>query len=135
MIPDIERIVGDYLRGHDAVAALIGRRVVGKTPETTDTAWVRLTVLNAPSLPSSPVDHLIAFLAQLDCYAGKTGGQPEAILIGRTVRAALDAMAGQFAGAVVTAVRFTGMQRLPDEAWTPTRERMILTATIYAHAA
>lgn len=129
-IPDIERIVSDHLRSYPG----IGARIVGKTSDETDTAWVRVTELHAQSAHRS--DHLIDFLVQCDCFAGKTGGQPEVNTIARTVRKALLEMhstsqgGAQIAGVIVD----TGPRDLSSDVDTPGRDTKSLTATIYAHA-
>lgn len=133
MIADLEKIAADYLRAHTAVTALT-TRVVSKTPETTAAAWVRTTTLDARDEARSNLDHLITYLLQFDCYAGVTGGKPEASALARTVRAALKDMTGSHDGAVITRVAFTGHIRIPDTALEPARERLIITAQITAHA-
>lgn len=132
-VVDMEKIASDYLRTRPAVEAL-SARVVGKTPSSTVDPWVRVTRLEATNDPSSKVEHLIAYLLQLDCYAGEEGGQPEANSLGRSVRAALVEMPGIVGGAVVTSARIAGDIRLPDGDFEPARERVVLTARIHAHA-
>lgn len=142
MIADIEKLVSDFLRAHPAAGAL-GTRYVGKTPSQdtggTTAPWVKVTRLNAPNATGAPVEHLIRYLVQLDVYAGEdvpgeTHGQPEANQHATVIRAALhDDLPGQHGGAVVTAVRFTGDARLPDSAFQPPRERVVLSAQIWAH--
>lgn len=136
LIPDAEKLVSDYLRDVPEVAAIVGRRVVGKSPGVDGTAepWVLLRQLGAPSDPRSKVDHLVAFILQLDCYAGADGGQPEANLLGSTVRGALMAMPGEtFTGAVVSRVVINGDARIPDVTYETARERRIVTATVWMH--
>ncbi len=109
--------------------------MVGKTPGSQVEPWVQVTWLSATNAAMLPVDHLTTSLVQLDCYAGKEGGQPEAKLLARTVRAALDVMPdSDFEDIEVTAVRFVGFLRAPDiEGYEPARERVILTAEVTAH--
>ena len=134
MIPDLEKVAGKYLREHATIVEL-SARVVGKAPPDTDsTPWVRVTQLDAQREPSSRVDHLISYLLQLDCYATEAGGQPQASLLGRTVRAALMDMPGARDDATVTATRILGHLRSPDPDLEPARERVILTVEIHAHA-
>lgn len=137
MIPDIEKLLHAYLRDHDDIVAL-SAEVVGQTPGDTDGSWVRLTLLAAPD-NSSGIEHLIGFLVQLDCYSSHAGldGSPqkEASVLGRTVRAVLKDLQGTtLDGVVITDVGFPGMLRLPDQDFEPARERIVLTATIRAHA-
>jgi hypothetical protein len=128
-IPNGEAVVTAYLKEKT------GERIVGKAPSDRSTPWVRVTLINAPSDAKSPVDHLIAFLIQFDCYAGKEeeGAQAEASALVRSVRAALDEMAGVRSGVTVTGVRFVSMPRVPDTLIEPARERYILTANIFMH--
>lgn len=131
MIPDGEKVAGKYLREHDSIEAL-SARVVGKTPESTATPWIRLTELDAPSVGRHRSDRLIEFYFQLDCYAGKDGGQPEAKLLMRTARAVLGEMpAATHDGVRVTGVDIRGSRRLPDGDFEPARERVILTALVW----
>jgi hypothetical protein len=101
--------------------------------------WVRVTQLDGTDIGG--LEHLIDYLVQLDCYAGKDAmddhvGQAEASLLARTVRAVLKAAKGQTIGdAVITNVGFQGMPRIPDPDFEPARERYVLTATIHLHAA
>jgi hypothetical protein len=127
VIPDIERLASDYLR------SAVATRVVGKPPEDRETAWVQVTQLDATNDPSSPPEHLIGFLVQFDCYAGKKNGQPEVTTLGRSVRAAVVAMPGTYGQTVVTSARIVGDIRTFDPDIEPARDRRIITARIHAH--
>lgn len=127
-IPDLEKIASAWLRDR------LGVRVVGKPPADTATPWVRVVQLDAADQPDSRAEHLINYLMQFDVYAGQTGGQPEANQLGRQARQALHDMPGVRDGIVVTAVRFAGDARIPDDTFTPARERRVLSATVWAHA-
>lgn len=137
-IIDIEKLLGPYLRSHADIAALTSRVVV-QTPENKDTPWIKMTLLDAANEFGMTPDYLITYMMQFDCYAGRSGGQPEANTLGYTARAALNAAAGQrlssTAGtAVVTRVRFSNMARVPDpDGFEPARDRVILDALITAH--
>lgn len=131
MIPYGQKLISDYLRGHAAIAAL-GSRVVSKVPESTGTAWIQVTQIAADD-EAEPIDHLIGFHMQLDCYAGADGGLPEADLLARTVRAALHDMAGTHAEGVVSGVRILGHSRVPDTDFKPARERLVLDVQMFAH--
>lgn len=132
MIPDAEAVLTAYLS--PALAGL-GVDIVPGTPADTSEPWVRLTLLDAPS-EGSQADHLVAAYVQLDCYAGGgDDGQAEVNLIGRTVREALRTIAAaDHDGAVVNGSRIVGYARIPDGAFEPARERVVVTATIWVHA-
>jgi hypothetical protein len=130
LVPYAEKLISDHLREHPDLVAL-GARVVGKTPGDTDAAWVRVTQLGGQG--GFP-DHLVEFYFQFDCYAGTAGGQPEANLLARTVRAVLGEIAGVHAEGTVSGVTINGAARVLDTDFEKARERFILTATIWAHA-
>lgn len=132
--PDIEQIVGAYLREHPAVRAVVSR-VVSRTPASTDTPWVRYQQI-AEQPGGGMADFLIAPLLQFDCYAGRDNSRETASLIARTVRAALVEMEGVHGGAVITGVPpgLVSVSRLPDpDLGDPARERYVVTATVYCH--
>lgn len=143
LIPDFEKAVSGVLRTHSAITAL-GARVVASPPDdgNRDTPWVRVTRLDASPSSTDVADHLISALMQFDCYAGagdssEGGGQPEANLLGRTVRAVLGDIASHSVDDVVfTGARITGDARIPDSSpgFEPARERVIITALVWGHA-
>lgn len=125
---DSEKILSKYLRDQT------GERVVGKTPEKTDDSWVRLTLLDDPAVEGHRSDHLIEAYVQLDCYAGKDGGQPEANELSLAIRAALvDIPNHTLEGATATGAT-ARRRRSPDPEFTPSRERVIITARVWLHA-
>lgn len=134
MIPDGEAILGRYLREHSAVKE-IGARVVSETPSDTSAPWVRIVLIGDPSVEGHNFDHLIRWSGDFHCYAGAKGGQGEASLLRRTVRAALKvAPLKQHDGAIITKVAFIAGPRLPDkDGFEPARQRYILTATVWMH--
>lgn len=128
MIPDAEKLIGKYLRSETS------ERVVGKTPDNTDDSWVRLTQLDARTVEGSRSEHLVEAFVQLDCYAGREGGQPEGNALGREIRAVLVDMPNHsHADGVVTGVEIRGHTRIPDADFAPSRERVILTAAVWMH--
>lgn len=135
-IPDAERIVGDYLRGHPDVMAL-DARVSSRLPTSFTRPWVRLTQLDATNVTGGPVEHLVLYYLQLDCYAGETASNPqlEASDLSRAVRAVLFALGGKVvAGTTVSQVAFTSHARIPDDSMEPARERYVLDTEIRMHA-
>jgi hypothetical protein len=129
-VPDIEKIVSNILRTHADIVAL-NARVVGKTPDDKSTPWVRVTELDSPQI--NQPEWLISFLVQFDCYAGATGGQPEATNLARAVRAVLTAAPGAQSGGVISGVRNLGGPRQLDTDLEPARDYKIHTAEIFAH--
>lgn len=127
-IPNAERVIADYLRSWSGIP-----RVVNKTPDDQTDAWIKLTQLNAPS-ETEPVDWLIRFMFQVDVYAGKDGGRPEANSLGAAVRAALKEIPGGTDDAVVTGSSCVGDASVPDTSFTPARERKSLTFYFWMHA-
>jgi hypothetical protein len=129
---DAERLVSDWLRNDTDVAAIVDRRVVGKPPSDIGPPWVRVTLLDAPQEDTS--DYSSGYYLQLDCYASNDGGQPEAFTLGRAVRAALVALARTTSElGIVSGTQINGHARVPDAALEPARERVIITATVWAH--
>jgi hypothetical protein len=133
LIPNVEKIAADYLREHPDIAALCDR-VVSKTPDEQAEPWIRYTQLTAGQERGAVADRLVDAMVQFDCYAGAEGGQPEAALLGRTVRAVLQAMPGIRDEVVVSACRILGHARIPDTDFKPARERVVITAEIYMHS-
>lgn len=134
-IPDIEAPLSAYLKAQSSVTSLKAR-VVGTTPSNTETPWVRIIQLDAKAVGGSRSEHLIDWMVQFDCYAGKTGGQKEASALTRAVRAELAALSEREAeGVVITGVEFLSCPRIEDtEIDEPARQRFALTARIWGHA-
>lgn len=136
LIPYAQKIVSDYLRSQADVTA-ITNRIVSKKPDDTETPWVQVRQVDAQNAGRVVVEHLIDFLFQFDCYADEDGGRPQAILLGRTVRAALVAMPGTQGGVTVNGVDITLDTDLADDTLKDSRggsrDRKILRATIWMH--
>jgi hypothetical protein len=135
LIPDAPAIIGNRLREHPAVMAL-DVRVAGKLPASFTKPWVKITQLDATNVTGGQPEHLISFYLQFDCYAGSTAdnAQAQASLLGRTIRAVLHDLTEQdIDGVVVTHVAFTSDARIPDEAFEPARERVVLDAELRMH--
>jgi hypothetical protein len=135
VIPDAPAIIASHLRTHPDVVAL-DARVAGKLPASFTKPWVKVTQLDATNVTGGQPEHLINFFLQFDCYAGADAdnAQEQASLVGRTIRAVLHDMIEQsIDGVVVTHVAFTSDGRIPDEAFTPARERVVLDAEVRMH--
>ncbi|MES2867615.1 MAG: hypothetical protein V4703_12805 [Actinomycetota bacterium] len=140
LIPEADALIAGWLRGHPDVIAL-DANVAGTLPDTIVKSWIRVTLLDGRDDERCRVEHLVDFMVQLDCYAGRDStregeGQGEASTLARTARAVLKAAEGAtVAGVVVTRVRFTGHIRVPDTDMEPARERYIVTAEVMLHRA
>jgi hypothetical protein len=133
LIPDVEAIVGAYLRQHPAMKTL-SARVVGETPSDKSRPWVRVTQLDDPAFEDHHADYLIDWMGQFDCYPGPTGGQEEASLVSRTVRRALKELPdASVEGLVVSRVQFLSCPRLLDTDLEPARWRYARSATLRLH--
>jgi hypothetical protein len=134
---DMESVIGGYLNAHSSVTAL-NAKVHSKLPTRFTTPWVRITQIDAQPEFGSPVEHLITYALQFDCYAGAseaTAGRRQASELSRTIRAVLQDLKGQTVDeAVVTQVATTSHSRLPDETL-DFRERFVLDVEVTAHAA
>lgn len=139
-IPDVEALVGAWLREHEDIAAM-NARVAGSTPDSMTFPWIRVTRLNAPRIRGATFDHATRFMVQLDCYAGKDAtaelkGQPQATALGAAARAVLMSLSGTTIDDVaVSSVDITTDMRRPDTTLKPARERVILVAELLMHPA
>jgi|SRR3954469_14790113 hypothetical protein len=135
LIPDGPAIIGGRLREHPAVMEL-DARVAGRLPTNFTKPWVKITQLDATNVTRGQPEHLISYYLQFDCYAGGAAdnGQAEASLLARTIRAVLHDLTDQdIDGVTVVDVAFTSHARIPDEAFEPARERIVLDAEIRMH--
>jgi hypothetical protein len=133
VIPDGERILGDYLREHPGV----GVRIRTTPPKDTTPPWVMLVEQDGPQ--GDEADHLVPFYFQLDCYAGLNEGMPEVKAAVRAVREALTTARNvSVDGAVISSCRILGQRRLPDPGLKDQngddRQRVILTARVWMHS-
>jgi hypothetical protein len=137
LAPDAERVVSDYLRTHPLITAF-GARVRGSMPDTTELPWVRVLQIDARQGVNDTTFHLVDYYLQFDCYAGRTGGHPEASQLARTVSSVLARIGeSSHSGAVVTGSRISGGFRSPDPTLTDEdgndRERVIVSGVFWLH--
>lgn len=137
MRPDIEAIVGSYLRTNPDIEAIVGGRVVGRTPADDSEPWVRVFELPSVSPGRSTVDWHVAYYLQLDCFAGTNarGRRGDSKRLALAVCAAVDAIdEAELSGGVVSGSKVESCRRLPPDAdFDPAMERYMVTATIWAH--
>jgi hypothetical protein len=137
---DSEGVLGDYLR-NDLDLMVLGARVLGQTPDTTEKPWVQVTLLDPANVTgNSRVEYLMSYYVQFDCYAGsEENSSPAAFELADAVRSSLIDAIGQSIGpddeAVVTDVRPLSMPRIPDNDFEPARQRYILDAEVFMRPA
>lgn len=130
MAPDAETIIAAYLNTN------LDERVVGTTPQNIHDPWVRLTLIDDPSIHGGIVDKAIEALVQIDCFAGKGGTQADAKDLSLEVRSLLHATnenpvsagGGWIYGARVS------FARQPDQSFERAMERYVATATVWMHS-
>ena len=132
MIPDVEAMVGTVLRDDESVAEIAGDRVGGRTPTTIDDPWIRITQIADEKISRGLI--FVRVDVQVDCFgsSNRANAHAEASQLARYARAALDAMPEiEFEDAVVSAVQFGPMSRVPDGSMEPERERFVFRASVF----
>jgi hypothetical protein len=136
VITDGKRLVMDYLRAHPVITP-VTTRVRSTMPDDTRHPWIKGTLIDI-SDAAEPMEHLILYELQFDCYAGEDPdgkpGWPEANDLGLRVRAALKELKGSQGGAVASAVYLRGPKEIVDDDFTPDRARTIVEADVLIHA-
>jgi hypothetical protein len=140
VLPDVKRVVADYLRSHADVSALVGTRVGTRVPSANaGSSWVNtdgtpkfplLVVQRIGGLPA--VERwLDAARIQLDCWANT---EADAWKLASTVQAALWDLPGNRPLGVVTGVApDLGMTDSPDP--DTGRPRVLFGVVVFAHPA
>jgi hypothetical protein len=138
ILPDVQAVVTKFINDSGDISAL-DARAGSKMPDTSTFTrpFIRVSQLDLTDDPVTAVEYLVTSFIQFDCYAG--GGDNnkslQASQLSRTLRAVLKSLQGQTVeGVVVTQVVFTSHAHIPDEAFTPWRERYVLDAEISVHA-
>jgi hypothetical protein len=128
LLPDSERLVSRYLRGHPAIAELVDERVYTAMPahRTGETFVLVQRVGGIPPFPRPLV--LDQAQLQIDAWGGS---KRDAWTIAETIRQALQALPGVHADGVVTAVDYGLLQWQPDGTFTPPRPRYLFDAFVY----
>lgn len=126
--PDVEKIIGDYLRDE------VGQRVGGNTPSSVEDPWLRLSLIDSEATDGGVPNHAFANYLQIDCYSGRAGTRATARAIAVQACDLLAVAHDQtFVGGVVSGAQ-TRMSRQPDTQFEPQMERYIVTATVWAHS-
>lgn len=129
LLPDAERLVGDFLRGHTDVVALVGTRVTTALPR--EPTWPAVTLSRLGGVPSL-AGYLDDARLELACY-GATKQQAHGLA--RTVEAAMLTIVGVRALGTVTYVveEGEGLRWDPDEAFEPDQPRYRMLFDVYLH--
>jgi hypothetical protein len=131
-IPSAENVVIGYLNGE------LSTRVLAETPSKTQEPWIRVGLLDDPSVEGPHIDRTIRALMQIDCYAGRDahGAITIADQDRRLVREALRVMPqADVAGAVVSSTKVLNSTRIPDQSFEPAMQRYAMTVEIVMRAA
>lgn len=126
LIPSVELLAGDYLRGHASITALVGTRVGTEVPNPNG---LQITLVTGTELVPTHFDEQIIDVAAWDATKGA------ADLLIRTARAVLlEASSVSHVRGVVTHVRTVTTPRwLPDDSVNPPRPRYIATFGVFVH--
>ena len=134
LLPDVERLVSNYLRANTDVTALVGQNVYTVMPKNPVAKFplVRLTRITGAPLFSQPLRYDEAHL-QVDCYGGskQTAWQTAATIASVLAEGGL---IGTQAEGVVVNVEVAGLQDLPDDSFDPPQPRWILDVNITARS-
>lgn len=130
LLPDIERLLSQFLRDQDEIDTLVDDRVYTALPK--DPTWPLLLVRRVAGAPrlSRPL-HVDAPIVQLDAYADTKAAAHELMATARAVIA--ERVEGTHALGVVSGVTFGSMSWLPDPSYTPARPRFVGDMTLTVH--
>ena len=127
-LPDVERLVANFLRADARIAALVGDRVYTVFPAQAgnDPLLILQRIGGEPPLSIPLV--VDAAQLQLDAYGGPKAAAHE---LAATTRAVLYELEGAVRSeGVVSAVRFGAFRWLPDETFTAPRPRYVFDVTL-----
>lgn len=128
LLPDIEKLVSEYLRSRDEVTDIYDDRVYTELPA--EKAWPLLRVVRIGGAPDSSVPrYLDRPLVQFDSWGGSKSLARRGA---ETVRAVLDDLPGVHDEGVVAWVTHGRLLYLPDQSLNPVRPRFTFDAVIGA---
>lgn len=127
LLPDIERLLTDFLRAQAEVTTIVGNRIYTEIPGAAMFPLVRVRRVGGFPTLSRPL-YIDAPLVQIEGYAATKGA---ARLLTETCRAVLaERSEGGHSTGVVADVRFGALLWLPDDDFTPPKPRYIADATL-----
>jgi hypothetical protein len=136
LLPDVERLVVDFLRDQPELAVLVDDRVYTAIPALkqgeADWRWPLVRVVRFAGRPVRPRPRwLDAPVVQFEAFGGR---KAEAWSIAETVGALLSArLVGVHAQGTVTDVEAGSPGYQPDDTYTPAKPRYLFTSTIHTH--
>jgi hypothetical protein len=130
-LPDVERLVSNWLRGDVDVFALVGDRVYTAMPQQAEFPLILIQRVGGTPPFSIPLTHDLAQL-QLDAYADGKALAHEVLGMALATLSVLEDQV-QPEG-VVSAVRFGAIRWMPDEAFKKAKPRYIVDVTLNARS-
>ena len=142
LLPDIERLLSNYLRANSDVTALVGTNIYTVMPKNAagdpsksipaKFPLVRLTRISGAPIFSLPLRFDQARI-QIDCYGGS---KQLAWQTAATIAAVIaDGFVGTHTEGVVSDAQIGTLQDLPDDTFDPAQPRWILDVVITARPA
>lgn len=135
VMPDVVKMLVAFLRAQPEVVALCGASASIRGKLVKNTVYPAVRVLRITSEPINQRPFVVESVrVQLECYGGNNR---QAERLAQTCRAALAERAVGYGSAegLITKVVPAGLNDLPDEAFTPARERYIAEVDIWMRAA
>ena len=130
LLPNVEALVSEFLRGQSEVAALCSDRVYTALPVGVEFPAVRVVQFDAEFGTHQPL-WVVAPLLQIDAWGGT---KAEAYTLAATCMAVMaERLEGGHARGVVSGVRFSGWSDMPDTDYQPARPRFFFTAQPTCH--
>lgn len=127
LLPDIERLLTDFLRAQSEVSTIVGARVYTEVPDNPTFPLVRCRRVGGFPALSRPLQ-VDRPLVQIEGYAATKGA---ARLLTETCRAVIaERIEGVHDTGVVAGVTFGALLWLPDEDFTKPKPRYIADATL-----
>jgi hypothetical protein len=128
LLPDVERLVSNFLRANARVSALVGERVYTVFPAKVGNAPLALVQRVGGDPPLSVPLVVDSAQLQVDAYGGPKAAAFE---LAATIRAELARLEDEVRPeGSVSAVRFASLRWLPDETFSPPRPRYLFDVTL-----
>jgi hypothetical protein len=130
LLPDVERLVIDFLKAQAEVTTLAPGGIDTEIPK--HPVWPLLRVRRVAGASTSRPRWVDRPVVQVEAYGGT---RSEAHALADTTAAVLAArLEGVHDAGVVTGVRFgTGPNPMPDSDYTPARPRWLFDVTVFIH--